>query len=261
VIYAASFSDEKHGLIHTPRSVYTTSDGGTTWIPVKIDLENQDLKGFSHLSTILALDPKHMTIVLSEGNAAYSNWGSAVAPFAELVSRTLWSTIRKQVRHDRPATRLTQLHRREAKGASLGPTPVPPPHIESYCRDCGTKIGRGRGHCAACTIKLSTTALLEAAPRGRIAAQSNEAQARRSETQLRHRAATVGWKPSDLPTWLDEKCYRTEIQPRLPRITLSVLSSKLGISIPYAVDIRSARRIPHRRHWQSLAQLVGVSHA
>jgi hypothetical protein len=39
------------------------------------------------------------------------------------------------------------------------------------------------------------------------------------------------------------------------------LSSKLGISIPYAVDIRSARRIPHRRHWELLAQLVGVSHA
>ncbi len=71
VIYAASFSDEKHGLIHTPRSVYTTSDGGTTWIPVRIDLENEDLKGFSHVSTVLALDPKHMTIVLSEGNAAY----------------------------------------------------------------------------------------------------------------------------------------------------------------------------------------------
>jgi hypothetical protein len=37
------------------------------------------------------------------------------------------------------------------------------------------------------------------------------------------------------------------------------LSSKLGISIPYAVDIRSARRIPHPRHWQTLARLVGIS--
>lgn len=93
------------------------------------------------------------------------------------------------------------------------------------------KIGRGRSYCAPCTLKLSTATLLEAAPRGRIAAQSDEAQTRRSETQLRHRAASLAWKSSDLPAWLNENLYLTEIQPRLPRITLSVLSSKLGISI------------------------------
>jgi hypothetical protein len=38
-----------------------------------------------------------------------------------------------------------------------------------------------------------------------------------------------------------------------------VLSAKLGISIPYAVEVRSARRVPHKRHWQALAHLVGVS--
>jgi hypothetical protein len=188
-----------------------------------------------------------------------STWASAVAPVAERVCRVLWSGIRKQIRHHRPPSRLTQLHRREAKGISIQPTPTSPPRVDSYCKECGAKIGRGRGHCAACTVKLSTAALLEAAPRGRIAAQGDEAQARRSETQLRHRAATLAWKSSDLPAWLDEKCYLTEIQPRLRRITLSVLSSKLGISIPYAVDIRSARRVPHERHWQTLAGLVGVS--
>ena len=29
-------------------------------------------------------------------------------------------------------------------------------------------------------------------------------------------------------------------------------------SIPYASAIRSGRRVPHPRHWQALAQLVGV---
>jgi CRISPR-associated endonuclease Cas1 len=188
-------------------------------------------------------------------------WAHAVAPFAEMVARTLWSTIRKQVRHHRPATRLTQVNRREARGTAFEPTPTLLPHTESYCRHCGAKIGRGSGHCARCNLKLSTTALLEAAPRGRIAAQSDEAQTRRSETQLRHRAASLAWNTSDLPAWLNEKFYLTEIQPRLPRITLSVLSSKLGISIPYAVNIRSARRVPHQRHWQTLAQLVGLSQA
>jgi hypothetical protein len=101
--------------------------------------------------------------------------------------------------------------------------------------------------------------LIEAAKKGRVVAQSEVAQARRSETQLRHRAEMDLWNSSDLPTWLDEKYYLTEIQPRLRQITLSALASKLGISIPYAVEVRSARRVPHKRHWQALAQLVGVS--
>ena len=189
------------------------------------------------------------------------NWGSAVAPYAELVSRMLWKNIPKRVRHHRPPTHLTQLNRRESKAIPSNLVIAPLPHAQSFCRECGAEIGRGRSYCAPCTLKLSTATLLEAAPRGRIAAQSDEAQTRRSETQLRHRAASLAWKPSDLPAWLNENFYLTEIRPRLPRIALSVLSSKLGISIPYAVDIRSARRVPHRRHWQTLAQLVGVSHA
>jgi CRISPR-associated endonuclease Cas1 len=188
-------------------------------------------------------------------------WASAVAPLAEMVSRTFWSGIRKQIRHHRPPSRLTQLHRREAKGISIQPMPTPSPRIDSYCRECGSKIGRGRDRCAPCAIKLSTSGLIEAAARGRIAAQSDEAQARRSTTQLGHRAAVLAWKPAELPSWLDEKCYLTKIQPRLRQITLSVLSSKLGISIPYAVDIRSARRVPHKRHWGTLARLVGVFEA
>ena len=186
-------------------------------------------------------------------------WASAVAPLAEMVSRILWSGVRKQIRHHRPPSRLTQLHRREAKGISIQATPTTPPRIDSYCRECGAKIGRGRDRCATCAIKLSTTALIEAAARGRITAQGDGAQARRSKTQLRHRAAFLAWKSSDLPSWLDEKCYLTEIRPRLPLITLSVLSSKLGVSIPYAVDIRKGRRLPHPRHWPTLARLVGVS--
>lgn len=35
----------------------------------------------------------------------------------------------------------------------------------------------------------------------------------------------------------------------------------LSISMPYAVDVRSARRVPHQRDWETLAQLVEVSGA
>jgi hypothetical protein len=71
VIYDVSFSDEKHGLIQTPRAIYATSDGGHSWASVTVDFGSPDFKGFSYVSAILALDAKHMMIVLSEGNAAY----------------------------------------------------------------------------------------------------------------------------------------------------------------------------------------------
>jgi hypothetical protein len=68
VVYAASFSDEKHGLVHTPRAIYTTSDGGETWTPVKIDFADEELERFSFVGTVLALTPERMAIVLSQGN-------------------------------------------------------------------------------------------------------------------------------------------------------------------------------------------------
>jgi CRISPR/Cas system-associated endonuclease Cas1 len=43
-------------------------------------------------------------------------WGRAVAPIAEWIARELWSTTKKSTCLLVPATRLTQTHKREAKG-------------------------------------------------------------------------------------------------------------------------------------------------
>lgn len=71
VVYAASFSDDQHGLIQTPHTIYRTSDGGASWQPVAIDLSGRDLTGFRWVRTLVALDPNHMIVVMSEGNASY----------------------------------------------------------------------------------------------------------------------------------------------------------------------------------------------
>ena len=185
-------------------------------------------------------------------------WAQAVAPVAERVARMLSSTIEKPRRRQRQPTTLTQNNRREVKGG-LPVAPLLPQRPASFCRDCGVEITRRRTRCATCANVLTTAGLVKAAEQGRIAAQSDQAQARRAETQRRHRSAKAGWKDSDLPAWLDEKVYLSEIQPRLKQVSRSVLAAKLGISIPYAVDIRSGRRVPHPRHWQTLAELVGIS--
>jgi CRISPR-associated endonuclease Cas1 len=182
-------------------------------------------------------------------------WGRAVAPIAERVSSALWLTI-PTFRRDPPATRLTETTRRKAKGITSGLPLRPPPHAESFCRNCGAAIGRGRTYCTTCSNALNTAGLIKAAQLGRTASHTHEAEGRRAETQRRHATAKASWQISDLPSWLTKDIYICEIQPRLKTITLSVLASTLGISLAYAVDIRSGRRVPHPRHWQTLAKLL-----
>jgi CRISPR-associated endonuclease Cas1 len=185
-------------------------------------------------------------------------WGRAVAPIAEWVSRTLWSTIRKQIRQPHPATRLTQSTRRDARGNSFELEAEPPPRPPRICRTCGAPLKRGENHCATCAIPVSKERFVAVARQGREASHTREAEARRGETQSRQAAARLNWRASDQPAWLNEQTYREKIQPRLAEITVPIISSALGVSKPYATDIRSGRRCPHPRHWLALAQLVGV---
>jgi len=69
VVYGAAFSDELHGIIHTPHAIYFTKDGGATWAPVPIDFSTEDLKHFTYVLSVVALSPNQMAIVLSEGNS------------------------------------------------------------------------------------------------------------------------------------------------------------------------------------------------
>jgi CRISPR-associated endonuclease Cas1 len=186
-------------------------------------------------------------------------WGRAVAPFAEWVARTLSSTIPKPNRQIGPATRLTQRHRREAKAGMSAMPNKPAPRPQAICRICGAPIAHGRSYCASCVTTVSKENLVAVAQSGRVAAQSPEAQARRSTTKRRHDISRRSWQPSSQRAWLNNETYMQKIQPRLAGITYSTIASVLGVSEPYAADIRAGRRRPHPRHWQALAQLVGVS--
>jgi hypothetical protein len=113
-------------------------------------------------------------------------------------------------------------------------------------------------HCPDCSLKNSTASLIEGAKLGRVVGHTPQAEARRRERKRRHDLERQKWIPSDQRSWLTEDFYTKEIQPRLKEATLSQIASALGVSIPYASDIRKGRRRPHPRHWQSLADLVGM---
>jgi len=183
-------------------------------------------------------------------------WGHAVAPIAEWISRTLWSTLRKPSGQIYPATRLTQRRRRQAKGGPAAALADSGPQATRICRTCGETLKTGKRYCVTCSVSVSRANLVEAAKLGRVATHSPKAEAMRAETQRRHAAALKSWHAADQPDWLTEVTYRERIQPLLAGITVPTISTALGISEPYATDIRAGRRLPHPRHWKALAQLA-----
>ena len=154
---------------------------------------------------------------------------------------------------------MTHHRKREVKGGPPIPPPSPAPRPQSICAICGAPIAVRRSYCVSCAVAVSREGLIEAAKLGRVAGHSPEARARQAEKQRRHAAEVKAWNPSDQPAWLTEEFYREKIQPRLSGVTVPALSSALGLSEPYAAEIRAGRQQPHPRHWQVLAKVVGVS--
>jgi CRISPR-associated endonuclease Cas1 len=185
-------------------------------------------------------------------------WGRAVAPFAEWVTRALWSSSAKLARESAPATRLTQQFKREAKGAPPLPRPIRAPRRDNICRGCGKTIQDGRTNCASCAVGDATKNMLDAAKMGRQTANGPEAQVKRASTQRKNALGQHAWKSSDQPVWLTEKVYSERVQPVLAAMPASAIARRILVSRWYAGRIREGYR-PHPRHWQALAELVGVS--
>jgi hypothetical protein len=124
------------------------------------------------------------------------------------------------------------------------------------CRTCGEPLKRGQLYCKSCALPAVKERFGDVARLGRIASHTSEAEMSRAKTRQRHAVALKAWDPTTLPDWLTEQAYREKIQPRLAEVTVPVISKALGISGPYATDIRAGRRHPHPRHWETLARLV-----
>jgi len=183
-----------------------------------------------------------------------TTWGKLVAPYAERVAMKLFaSTSRSKFAH-RPATPLTQQHRREAKGHPSLPF-VRKLKPDTICRDCGTQVRRGVRFCSKCAVAVTD----ENFDAGRKNAQQPKSLDKRSATQRLHQQAIRNWKPSDLPSCLTRDVYVKEVQPALANVAKSNICSALRVSEPYSSDIQGGKRIPHQRHWQTLARLIGFS--
>ncbi len=184
-------------------------------------------------------------------------WGRAVAPVAEWIAETLWSGRRKPSRGVSLPTRLTQSHKREAKGVSSFPTPIPIARRENVCRGCGKTIQKRSINCAQCQIEGATERLVDAARIGRVAARSPEARAKHVASRRRHAEACSAWDESTQPTWLTKEAFSRQIQPLLVNMPAAAIRARIDVSRWYAGKIRKGY-CPHPRHWQALATLVGA---
>ncbi len=186
-------------------------------------------------------------------------WGRAVAPITESVARMFWSPGTRGNHLGLP-TRLTQRHKREAKGASSLLYIVAAPRRENVCRGCGKTLRYGRTNCADCAIGDATKRLADAARIGRLRANSPQAQIKRAITQRRNAIAQHSWNASMQPAWLTNQVYLEKIQPQLARTSASAIASAVGVSRWYAGRICEGYR-PHPRHWPALAMLAQVHSA
>jgi CRISPR-associated endonuclease Cas1 len=185
-------------------------------------------------------------------------WRRAVAPVTEYTAEILWASQAGATRKVSPATRLTGRRNREAKGSASPRQREQTVMPQSLCQTCGALIEPGGKYCRTCYLSSAADHMAKISVAGREKTLGPRAQSFRAETQRRHAAAQRAWDPASHPAWLDENAYRTKIQPRLMDISTSRIATTLGVSWAYASVVRKGQKIPHPRHWLTLAELVGV---
>jgi CRISPR-associated endonuclease Cas1 len=186
-----------------------------------------------------------------------STWRRAVAPVAEWIAKQFWSTTQRRTQSAQAPTHLTQAHRRAAKGGSSETSERVTKPTDSLCPGCGKKIQDRSASCAHCAIADATKNMLNAARIGRLTANGQEAQLKRAIKARKNALAQNSWKQADQPSWLTSQLFSQTIQPLLSDVSISLIRSAIGVSRWYACKIRKGY-CPHPRHWQALAQVVGV---
>jgi CRISPR-associated endonuclease Cas1 len=129
---------------------------------------------------------------------------------------------------------------------------------KKICEVCGAEGIQNR-YCRSCAVEVSRDNMAQVALIGHSKLKTSKVKARISNTLSDHAVANSWWSPSSLPAWLNEEYYVQKIQPRLSVVKVREIAVALNVSKPYSAFIRSGRRRPHPRHWQVLAELVGLN--
>ena len=186
-------------------------------------------------------------------------WGRAIAPVAEWVAQALWHSSRSPAKNKGVvSTRLTQRRRSEGRGNDFAATTIPVPRRPKICEVCGAEGIQNR-YCGSCAVEVARENMARVALIGHSKPKTSRVKARISKTLSDHAVANSWWSLSSLPAWLNKEFYVQKIHPQLRTVKVREIAEAMRVSQSYAAFIPSGRRNPHPRHWQALAQLVGIA--
>lgn len=183
-------------------------------------------------------------------------WARLAAPIAEWAVKEIASTTRTG--RPTPATRLTQNRKRALTGGMFTPRPRNSVKLPNVCSVCGNEVPSRNEKCRFCNADVLPQRLRRLASEGRVFSHTDKAEAKRSKTRLANHEILRKWSSSDQPSWLTARFYAEKIQPLLDPLSTTAIARNLAVSRGYATEIRRGR-VPHPRHWQTLAKLTGMS--
>jgi len=188
-----------------------------------------------------------------------NTWRRLAAPVAEWVAQALWSSSRNSAKGEQVLpTRLTRRRKSEGRGNTFELKIKPIPRSTKICEVCGAEGVKSR-YCKVCAVEAARENMAQVALMGHSRPKSKRFKDRISKRISDHAVANTWWDSNTLPSWLTEECYVQRIQPLLRGKKVREIADAMHVSKPYAAFIRSGHRRPHKRHWEKLAGLVGVS--
>lgn len=200
-------------------------------------------------------------------------WTATLAPIVEGIAQTLMhagASPRSTTAPRRLPTPLTQSNRSAGRAKVRRrklETPVAPsPKMPAACLDCGTILGHSaRRYCDACLPDIrqeqgtafalaGPATLAERRAAGTDPAHGRDAGKSRGRRNAEHQAAVSEWEREAIEK-PEPETFTREILPLLHDVPLSKMAKDTGLTEGYCSFVRRGLKVPHRRHWESLAKI------
>lgn len=203
-------------------------------------------------------------------------WATAVAPLAEGIARALIRADGRPAKRDLGMpTPLTQMNRsagRDGLRQGARRERVPNVALPSACLLCGVVLDRrDRDYCDDCLPDRRSeqaAAFAQAGPAVLAVlradsidpAHGGAAGRKRGERNAAHVAAVERWRrehgAAERDVTANPHAFACDILPGLQSVPLRVMADATGLSESYCSFVRRGQKVPHRRHWTTLARLT-----
>jgi hypothetical protein len=156
-----------------------------------------------------------------------------------------------------------------ASKAWSAPRPEPLLLTPATCAACGKPVvKRRRRHCDECIPAMRAThankvvvaarkVLAIRAAAGDDPRNTREANRKRGHANAQHHRRNHEWAREHLADGRDRAWFQREVRPRLAAYPLNAIARATGLSLAACSRIRAGSQIPHPRHWDCLAAMLG----